>query len=147
VPGRLGRAVLREELPCQSNKAEHNALLHLFSASEEQVEYGAHHYRQRSEQTSTLLNSLFERYRTEGLAMPYTMEDFQRDYIKAHFKELTPAERHEILKALSPEERLEGLSSEERLEGLSPEEIERILKKRKAEGPSGKREPRGGKKP
>lgn len=53
--------------------------------------------------------------------MPYTMEDFRRDYVREHLKELTPKER------------LEGLSPEERLKGLSPKVIEGILKKMKAE--------------
>jgi len=106
---------------------EHNAPLLLFSGSAEQVAYGARHYRQRSEDTSTLLHRLFEGYQREGLVMPYTMEDFRRDYVKEHFMDLTPEERREALKKLSPEERLEGLSAEE---------IESFLKKIKAEGSS-----------
>lgn len=42
------------------------------------------------------------------MAVPYTMEDFRRDYVKEHLKDLTP---------------------EERLEGLLPEEIERYLQR------------------
>jgi hypothetical protein len=37
--------------------------------------------------------------------VPYTMEDFRRDYAKEHFKDLTPAERRELIRGLSPEER------------------------------------------
>jgi hypothetical protein len=100
--------------------------LHLFSGSAADLEYGASHYQRRSAETSPLLDQLFTGYRGEGLAMPYTMEDFKRDY----------------LKELTPEERLEGLSPEERLEGLSPEEIESVLKKRKAERKPPPRKPR-----
>ena len=98
----------------------HNALWHLFSAAPEQVAFAVGAYRQRSEETSTLLQRLFEGYKKEGLAMPYTMADFRRDYVKEHLKDLTP------------EERLEGLPPEERLKGLSAEEIERYLKRLKA---------------
>ena len=38
--------------------------------------------------------------------MPYTMQDFQRDYTKEHLKDLTLAER---------------------VEGLSPEELSQVL--------------------
>jgi hypothetical protein len=118
------RVLVLRELP----QTEHNAMLHLFSASQEQVRYGAEHYSQRSDETSTLLNRLFEQYRKEGVQMPYTMEDFRRDYVKDHLKDLTLEER---LAGLSPEERLAGLSPEERLAGLSPEEIAQILKRLK----------------
>jgi hypothetical protein len=113
-------------------------MLHLFSASQEQVRYGAEHYRQRSSETSTLLDRLFEQYRKEGIQMPYTMEDFRRDYVREHIEDLTAEERlrglppEERLKGLPPEERLKGLSPEERLKGLSPEEIAALLKRFKA---------------
>ncbi len=119
----LIRVVVVRQLP----EAAHNAPLYLFSGSEAQVAYGARQYRQRSEDTSTLLHQLFQGYQREGLAMPYTMEDFRRDYAKEHFKDLTPEEQREAIKGLSPEVRLEG---------LSVEEIEQFLKKRKPGGAS-----------
>jgi hypothetical protein len=124
--------VVAHELP----RTENNALLHLLSASPDQVGYGVSHYQQRSADTSTLLGQLFEGYEREGLTMPYTMQDFRRDYVKEHLKDLTPDERleglspDERLEGLSPDERLEGLSPDERLKGLSPEEIEKYLKRR-----------------
>jgi hypothetical protein len=48
--------------------------------------------------------------------MPYTMEDFRRDYVKEHVDRLTP------------EERLAGLSAEEILRRLPPEAIESFMK-------------------
>jgi hypothetical protein len=107
--------------------------LHLFSASQEQERYGAEHYRQRSAETSTLLARLLDQYRKEGVAMPYTMEDFRRDYVKEHLKDLTPEER---LQGLSPEERLEGLSSEQLLASLSPEVKEALRKQLNGNKPS-----------
>jgi hypothetical protein len=85
------------------------------------VSYGVQAYQQRSAETSTLLHWLFEGYEKEGLAMPYTMADFRREYVKEHLKDLTP------------EERLEGLPPEERLKGLSAEQIEQYLKRLRAD--------------
>ena len=70
-------------------------------------------YRPRSQNTSALLDQLFEGIYREGLAMPFTMEDFQRQYVKEHFAELTLEERREVLESLPPEERLAGLSEEQ----------------------------------
>jgi hypothetical protein len=97
------------ELPREA----HNAPLHLFSASPDLVGFGQGAYQQRSEDTSQLLGQLFERFRKEGFAMSYTMEDFKRDYIKEHFPNLPPEERREILQSLPPEERLAGLSAKQ----------------------------------
>ncbi len=139
---RRGTDIIRVLVLGQLPRSEHNAMLHLFSASQDLVRYGAEHYRQRSDETSTLLNRLFEQYRKEGTSMPYTMEDFRRDYVRDHLKDLTPEEIRkglppemlrevlppgERLKGLSPKERLEGLSAEERVEGLSPEELLKAL--------------------
>ncbi len=115
------RVVVAEELP----RKAHNAPLHLFSAARNLIEFGSSAYQRRSENTSALLGQLFERFRGEGLVMSFTMEDFQRQYAKEHFAQLTPEERKEALQALSPDERkevLQALSPEERLAGLSAEE-------------------------
>jgi hypothetical protein len=111
------RVVVANQLP----RTENNALLHLFSASTEQWGYGTQHYRQRSVETSTFIDQLFEGYRREGINMPYTIEQYRRDYAKQHLKDLTP------------EERLEGLTPEELLAGLSPEQLERLLETLRAE--------------
>jgi hypothetical protein len=104
----------------------HNAPLHLFSARPELVDFGGHAYRQHSEKTSALLDQLFKRFSGEGLAMPYTMKDFELDYMKEHLPELTPQQRAEVLQALPPEERLAG---------LTPEQVRQYLDKLTA-GPS-----------
>jgi hypothetical protein len=121
----------------QLPQSEHNAPLHLFSAAQEQVRYGAAHYRLHSDETSTLVNRLFDQYRKEGVPMPYTIGDFRRDYVKEHLKDLTLEER---LAGLSPEDRLAGLSPEELLQGLPPEVIAAILKRYKPEDASPKAE-------
>jgi Mg/Co/Ni transporter MgtE len=58
----------------------------------------------------------------------YTMEDFQRDYLKEHFLRLTPEERLEVLQSLSPEEQCEAL------ERLPPERVRKILQTLEALG-------------
>jgi hypothetical protein len=103
-------------------RTENNALLHLLSASPDQIQYGVSNYQQHSADTSTLLGQLFEGYEREGLTMPYTMEDFRRDYVKEHLKDLTP---------------------DERLEGLSPEDIEKHLKHRRHSPSAHKRKKKG----
>lgn len=150
------RIIVAHELP----RTENNALLHLLSAAPDQVRYGVEHYAQRSTDTSTVLGQLFEGYQREGLKMSYTMEDFRRDYVKEHLKDLTLEERLEGLSANQIEkyfqrgrqerptiegfrrdyvkEHLKDLSPEERLEGLSPEQIERYLRGRQ-QRPTSKR--------
>src|SRR5262249_33272872 len=87
------RVLVAGELP----REPHNAPLHLFSASPELVAFGRGAYQRRSEETSLLLRQLFERFREEGFAMSYTMEDFKRDYIMEHFAQLTPEEQRKAL--------------------------------------------------
>jgi DNA-binding transcriptional ArsR family regulator len=120
------RVIVAGELP----REEHNAPLHLFSASSELVGFASGAYRRRSEQTSRLLGQLFERLREEGLVMAFTMEDFNRQYVKEHFSRLTPEERREVLQSLLPEERREVLQSlplEERREVLQSLPAEELL--------------------
>jgi hypothetical protein len=45
--------------------------------------------------------------------MSFTMEDFNRQYIKEHFPRLTSQEREEVLRSLPAQERLTGLSVEQ----------------------------------
>jgi hypothetical protein len=101
------RVIVAGELP----REPQNAPLHLFSASPDLVEFGSGTYQRRSEDSSLLLEQLFDGLRREGTM--YTMADFRRDYIKQHLPELTPEEQEEVLRALPPEKRLAGLSTEE----------------------------------
>src|SRR5262249_23531038 len=90
---RRGTDVIRVIVAQELSRTENNALLHLLSASPDHVRYGVEHYQQCSADTSTLLARLFKGYQREGLTMPYTMEDFRRDYVKEHLKKLTLEER------------------------------------------------------
>lgn len=136
----------------QLPQVEHNAMLHLFSASEEQVRYGVQHFQKRSTATSTLLDRLFEGYEWEGVDMSYTMEDFLQEYVQDRFQNLTVEQKRNALQRLSAEERqevlqglpvkerreiLQGLPAEEwllALDRLPAEEIERYLEQRKKRG-------------
>jgi hypothetical protein len=121
------RVVVAGELPREA----HNAPLHLFSASADLVAFGSSAYRQRSENTSALLGQLFERFQGEGLVMPFTMQDFQRQYVKEHFSQLTPQEQEELLRSLPPEKRLAGLSEEQVRQFLDKLAADRAPRQRK----------------
>lgn len=99
-----GLDVVRVIVAGQLSRETHNAPLHLFSASLELVGFGQSAYRRRSVETSRLLWQLFERFQTEGFTMTYTMEDFNHQFTKEHFAQLTPAEQREALARLSPEQ-------------------------------------------
>jgi hypothetical protein len=103
------RVIVAGALP----REPHNAPLHLFSAQPELVDYGRSAYQRRSANTSALLGQLFGQLRAEGFAVSFTMEDFQRQYAKEHFAQLTPEERREALESLAPEELLGVLSAEQ----------------------------------
>jgi hypothetical protein len=123
---RRGTDVIHVVVAGQLAQREHNAMLHLFSAAVEQRAYGVGHYRQRSSDTSTLVNQLLQEYQKEGIAMPYTMQDYRRDYAKEHFKDLTPAEQQEAIKDMTPEQRLKDLTPEQALKALTPEVLKAL---------------------
>ena len=77
-----------------------------------------------------VIDSILELYRNDGFDMPYTMQEFRRDYVKEHLKELTP------------EERMAGLSPAQRMAGLTPRQIRQYLDRLTAERPATTRKPR-----
>jgi hypothetical protein len=101
------RILVLSEMP----EEPQNAVWELFSAVPARVAAGAKQYRPHTEDISTVMNGLFERYQAEGVVMPYTWEDFRRDYTRDHLQQLTP------------EERTKGLSLEELLRDRTVEEI------------------------
>ncbi len=122
------RVVVVNQLP----REEHNALLHLFSASGDLFTYGAQHYRIRSSETSSLLLQLFRRYQLEVTTMPDMLEEFTRETIDELLKTL-PAEK--LLERVPVEKRLEGLSVDELLAALSPETREALVRRLKGDEP------------
>jgi hypothetical protein len=110
------RIVVVHELP----QAAPNALLHLFSARQEAIEFGRT-YRLRSKQTSTFIYQLYEQYLEEGIPMPYTAEQFIQETLAKMRKD--PVVRKFFAEDLTVEERLEGIPPEQRLEGIPPEQL------------------------
>ena len=126
--------------------AQRNAVLAFFSFDSGKVKFALENYRWHMDDGSTVINQLLEKYSLEGITMPYTMEQFRKEYVKAHLGDLDPEERlkglraedvlsrfdpEERLKGLRAEERLKGLRAEERLKGLKVEDIDAYLKKLK----------------
>ena len=112
-----------------------NALWELFSAVPEKVRYGAGQYRMRQPDGSTMFYQLYQQYQVEGIDMPYTWEDFQKDFKKEFLKGLTAEDllknfsKEDLLKNFSKEDLLKALFAEERLNELSAAEIEAYFKK------------------
>jgi hypothetical protein len=148
---RWGTDTIRVVVAAEVSLQPHHAPLHLFSAAPDLVGFGRRTYRRHSEFTSGLLDLLFGRYREEGLIVPYTMQDFMRDYIKERLPELPREEREDVLRSLPleerlagipPEERLAGIPPEERLAGLPPEQIRQFLDRLTAGQEAPSRKPR-----
>ncbi|HEX3151897.1 MAG TPA: hypothetical protein VHR66_27745 [Gemmataceae bacterium] len=127
-----GTDTVRVVVAGELSREAHNAPLHLVSDRPALLEFGGRTYRPRSEQTSRLILQLYERFQQEGLAMPFTMEDFNRQFVEEHFARLTRREREQALNKLTPEERLAGLSAEQIRAYLDRLSTERPVQSRKA---------------
>lgn len=112
------RVVVVARLP----REPRNAMLHLFSADEGLVEYGAAHFRPRSPETSSLLSRLVARYRTEGLAVPETLQEFAARARREMALEMSQTE----IALIPVEKRLAGIPVEQRLGGLTDEELKNL---------------------
>ena len=110
------RIVVLREVPDETR----NAIWGMFSNIGEKVALGARNYHYHISDISTVIDDLLEHYELEGLKVPYTIEDYRRDYVRQHLKELPP---EDVASHLSTEQRLSGLPPEQRLQGLSPEEL------------------------
>jgi len=119
------RLIVVHELP----QHENNALLHLFSARADLLSYGAAHYKQRSDETSTVLLQLFNRYRLEAVLMPDALEQFAKETIEDLLKDLPIEQRlqgvpvEQRLQGVPVEQRLQGVPVEQRLQGVPVEEL------------------------
>jgi hypothetical protein len=110
------RILVLREMP----EAEQNLVWNLFSGDRGHIAAAFQRLQPRVQSWSSLLNELLDYYGLEGMAMPYTMDDFEREV------------EEKFLQKLTPEKRLQGLSPEQRLEGLPLEDIENYMKKQKA---------------
>jgi len=121
---RLIRLIILSRIP----KEPKNALSLLYSGKEKNFIYGNQYYQWRRLNEKALLNQLYQLYQAQEVIMPYTIEDFNRDFTKEHLHLLAPEERVE---GLPPESIFEQFPPEERLKGLPPEVIEEYLSKMK----------------
>ncbi len=122
-------------------EAEQHLVWNLFSGDPARIATALLRLQPRVQTWSSLLNDLLSYYELEGMAMPYTMEDYERDAQERLLNRMTPAR---LLQHLSVEQRLAGLTPEQVLARMPLDEIERYLKKRKAaqdQGPPPQSEP------
>jgi hypothetical protein len=109
------RVLVLREMP----EAEQNVVWNLFSSDTERIATAFRRLQPQLPAWSSILNELLGFYGLEGMPMPYTMEDFEREV------------EQRVLSKLTPEQRLAGLTTEQILAHLSREEIENYLKKQK----------------
>ncbi|NLQ03577.1 hypothetical protein FLW85_00070 [Cylindrospermopsis raciborskii MVCC19] len=121
------RLIVLSKIP----KSANNELWRLFSARAEVVEEAISHYQEsyRNSEYSVLMQQLYEFYLKEKLPMTYTLEQFKKDFVINHLREIPTEEvlkqysLEEVLKQYSSEEVLKQYSSEEVLKQYSPEEV------------------------
>ncbi|QTA78205.1 Uncharacterized protein dnl_04220 [Desulfonema limicola] len=113
------------------SKEKKNAIWHLFSARQELIEYGASEYQWRTP-VSSIINNLLKKYNMEGvIAMPYTIQDYMKDYVFHYFHTLTPEQIERLMKEIPVDERLKGISIDELLEKIP---VEKLMEKIKSKG-------------
>lgn len=99
-----------------------NTLWQLFSGVTENFQYAKEHHDWRDAQTSSVVNQLYDYYVTEGVFMPYTLEDYHRDY-KRYFVRKVRQNLGEVLEEIPPAEVLKHLSPDDIVKQLSPETL------------------------
>jgi len=123
------RMIVVGQLPCE----RHNAMLCLFSAKDEQRNYGARIYQPRSPDRTSFLVQLFRGFPKEFFPVPYSMADLVRETRAEVFATASVEERLEgipvekRLEGIPAEKRLEGIPVEQRLAGVPPEEYLKTL--------------------
>ncbi len=120
------RVLVLREMP----EADQNLVWNLFSGDPARIAAAFQRLQPQRRTWSSLVNDLLAHYGLEGMPMPYTMEDYERDVAQNVLEKMTP---EQLLARLTPEQRLAGLTPEQLLAGLSPEQIEAFLARRKAE--------------
>lgn len=110
------RVIVLKKIP----NAERNLVWQLFSAQQEKVQEAARSYLQSDSEINTIMNELLKKYQAEGIHMPYTLDDYRKEYVRGGLHLLTP---EEVLTRYEPQQRLAGLALEERLAGLDAKDI------------------------
>jgi hypothetical protein len=121
------RVVVLNEVP----QTPANAVWNLFSGSAERVA-AREVLRDRLPRWPSIFQELRDFYQLERMAMPYTLEDFDRETTRKLLKRVPP---EWVTDVLTPEQRMAGLDPEQRLAGLTAEQIEAYLAQLKARAP------------
>ncbi|WP_211942383.1 hypothetical protein [Cylindrospermopsis raciborskii] len=123
------RLIVLSKIP----KSANNELWRLFSARAEVVEEAISHYQEsyRKSEYSILMQQLYEFYLKEKLPMTYTLEQFKKDFVISHLREIPTEEVFkqyslEEIKQYSPKELLKQYSPQDLVEGLSPETLQHL---------------------
>ncbi|MGH8557965.1 MAG: hypothetical protein ACRESZ_10990 [Methylococcales bacterium] len=107
-------------------EGEHYAVWRLFSAKPQAVLEARQAYRVHQLEMSTIVQQLFESYQREKFVMSYTVQDFQKDYVRDHLNLLSP---DEVLKHFSPDEVLKRFSPDDIVNHLSAQKLEKLREK------------------
>jgi len=104
-------------------KIPRNAYWLLFSAQAESFRYARETIDLHDDGKIDLIVSLERHYHQEGLEMPYTVQDYNRDVVKEIMHTLDPKDR---LAGLEPNQVFDVFSTNQILSGLSPEKLEQL---------------------
>lgn len=118
----FGSRTMRVIVASEVRPRENNTPWLLFSGIPEKVEFAKTHHRWRHPQASSIIHCLYERYFAEKVFMPYSLEDYCRDYQQELFenvpleKRFTDTSLEEVLKVVtqvfSPEQVAKALPPE-----------------------------------
>ena len=110
------RLIVLSQIP----DGEHNAIWRLFSAKSKFVLQAFSQYKINQPEISTIVGDLLERYQQEKIDMSYTIQDYQKDYVRDHLNLLSP---DDVLKRYSADDRLKDLTVDDIRASLSPDVI------------------------
>ena len=116
------RIIVLSEIPQKTR----NVPWHLFSGNPQLIDFAKGFFLAKNPEISRIVHQMFKQLSQKGIPMAYTMEDFNRDFVKDNLDLLSP---EEVLQHFSSEEVLQHFSSEEMLKGMAIEEIEAYLKR------------------
>jgi len=116
-----GENVITIIVTSQTPKTLKNTIWQMFSGIPEQIIFGLKNYNwKRKDYKYIVSGQLHQKYKSKGLIMPYTEQDFFRDSFN-YFISNTSIE--DVLKKFSPEEVFKNYTPEERLKGLKFEDV------------------------
>ena len=124
-----GKRIITIIVLSKMTKEAKNAIWQLFSGKEENFIFGNTNYKWRCPEEQAVLKELYQLYKVKGDKMPYSMEQFSKDFTKDHLHLLNPSDvltqfsPDDVLTQFSPRDRLKGLAPSDRLKGLAPTDV------------------------